>query len=89
MNAGRLRTGLLCGLAAAAALAAPLAHAQDAPAPAPAPSPGRAPIITPPPSVRPQQQLPGVIPERFSIGPAPSAWRTTSARPWASANSSR
>ncbi|MBB4840024.1 hypothetical protein HNP52_003116 [Sphingomonas kyeonggiensis] len=54
---------------AAASIAAPLAHAQDAPAP----GSGPAPIITPPPSVRPQpQQLPGVIPERFSIAPAPS-----------------
>ncbi len=67
VNAGRLRTGWLWGLAAAS-IAAPLAHAQDAPAP----SPSAAPIITPPPSARPQQ-LPGVIPERFSIGPAPSA----------------
>lgn len=68
VNAGRLRTVWLCGLAAAS-IAAPLAHAQDAPAP----GSGSAPIITPPPSVRPQpQQLPGVIPERFSIAPAPS-----------------
>ena len=68
VDAGRLRTGWLCGLAAAS-IAAPLAHAQNAPAP----GSGSAPIITPPPSVRPQpQQLPGVIPERFSIAPAPS-----------------
>ncbi len=77
VNTGRLRTGLLCGLAAAAVLAAPLAHAQDAPAPAPS----RAPIITPPPSVRPQQQLPGVIPERFSIGPAPTPTPTPTPAP--------
>lgn len=68
VNAGRLRTVWLCGLAAAS-IAAPLAHAQDTPAP----GSGTTPIITPPPSVRPQpQQLPGVIPERFSIAPAPS-----------------
>ncbi|WP_137864629.1 MULTISPECIES: hypothetical protein [unclassified Sphingomonas] len=66
MNAGRLRIGLLCGLATAT-LAASIVHAQDAPTP----RPSAAPIITPPPSVRPQQ-LPGVIPERFSIGSAPS-----------------
>ncbi|MEP9359905.1 hypothetical protein [Sphingomonas sp. KR3-1] len=65
MNAGRLKTRWLCGLAAAT-LAAPLAHAQDAPAP----SPSAAPVIVPPPRL--QQQLPGVIPERFSIAPAPS-----------------
>lgn len=68
VNAGRLRTGWLCGLAVAS-IAAPLAHAQDSPTP----SPSAVPIITPPSSVRPQpRQLPGVIPERFSIAPAPS-----------------
>ncbi|MDG2533920.1 hypothetical protein P6144_09705 [Sphingomonas sp. HITSZ_GF] len=63
MNAGRLRTGWLCGLAAAT-LAAPVVHAQDTPTP----SPSAAPIITPTP--RAPQQLQGVIPERFSIAPA-------------------
>jgi len=50
-----------------ASIAAPLAYAQDNPAA----NPGSVPIITPPPSARPQQ-LPGVLPERFSIAPAPS-----------------
>lgn len=62
MNAGRLKTGWLCGLAAAT-LAAPLAHAQDTPAPSPSP------VVVP--TQRPQS-LPGVIPERFSLAPAPS-----------------
>lgn len=77
MNAGRLRIRWLCGLAAAT-LAAPVAHAQDTPTPSPSP----APIITP--QSRPQQ-MPGVIPERFSIGPAPSATPAPTPTPTASA----
>jgi hypothetical protein len=65
VNAGRLRNRCLCGIAVVT-LVAPIAHAQDNPAPAP----GAVPIITPSP--RPQQQLPGVVPERFSIAPTPS-----------------
>ncbi|NYT42004.1 hypothetical protein HZY97_14635 [Sphingomonas sp. R-74633] len=65
MNAGRLRTVWLGGIAAAT-LVAPTAHAQDVPAPSPTP----APIIVP--RAPAQQQLPGVIPERFSIAPTPS-----------------
>jgi hypothetical protein len=63
---GRLRTNWLCGIAVAT-LVAPTAHAQNTPTPTPTPS--AVPIITPPPR---GQQLPGVIPERFSIAPTPS-----------------
>jgi hypothetical protein len=61
---GRLRTNWLCGIAVAT-LVAPTAHAQNTPTP----TPSAVPIITPPPR---GQQLPGVIPERFSIAPTPS-----------------
>jgi hypothetical protein len=71
VQAGRLRFGLLGGLAATA-FAAPAAFAQTAPAPTPTPA------IAPPPRV---QALPGVIPERFSIAPAPSPTPTPLATP--------
>lgn len=66
MNAGRLRTGWLCGLAAAT-LAAPLVRAQDAPTSSPSP------VVVP--SQRPQT-LPGVIPERFNLAPSPTPTAT-------------
>jgi hypothetical protein len=71
----------MCGFAAAA-LAVPLAHAQDAPAP----SAGASPVIVTPQRI--PQQMPGVIPERFSIAPAASPSPTPAPVPTPSATPS-